>query len=87
MQQMVKWLGEQQRSAVKKVCWLIGKDFKRLGGTWKLTNEKSEKIGDQIWQKGVSVITDKEGKEHKVNFTLIFIQENGQWKILQDAYW
>lgn len=61
--------------------------FKQMGGTWKLSNLKSERIGDQIWQKGVSVITDKDGKEHKVSFTLIFIKENGLWKILQDAYW
>ncbi|MFZ1785616.1 MAG: nuclear transport factor 2 family protein [Ferruginibacter sp.] len=61
--------------------------FKRLGGTWKLSNIKTEKVGEQIWQKGISVITDKQGKINKVNFTLVFIQENGQWKILQDAYW
>lgn len=61
--------------------------FSSLGGTWKLVNEKTEKTGDLIWQKGVSVITDKNGKEHKVNFTLLFIWENGAWKILQDAYW
>lgn len=61
--------------------------FRRMGGTWKLSNEKSERTGDQIWQKGTSVITDKEGKEHQVNFTLILVQENGSWKILQDAYW
>jgi ketosteroid isomerase-like protein len=61
--------------------------FKDLGGTWKLTNEKTERIGDQIWQKGISVITDKNGREHKVRFTLIFIRESGVWKILQDAYW
>lgn len=63
------------------------KNLVSLGGTWKLTNEKTEKIGEQLWQKGVSVITDKEGKEHKVNFTLIFIREDGLWKILQDSYW
>lgn len=61
--------------------------FNRLGGSWKLTNSKAERIGDLIWQKGISVITDKDGREHKVSFTLIFIQENGSWKILQDAYW
>ena len=63
------------------------KELVALGGTWKLTNENTEKIGDQIWQKGTSVITDKEGRQHKVNFTLIFIREDGLWKILQDAYW
>jgi len=63
------------------------KNVVALGGTWKLTNEKTEKTGEQIWQKGVSVITDKSGKQHEVNFTLIFIREDGLWKILQDAYW
>ena len=63
------------------------KEVIALGGTWKLTNEVTEKIGEQIWQKGLSVITDKDGKQHKVNFTLIFIREDGLWKILQDAYW
>lgn len=61
--------------------------FSRMGGTWKLTNEKSEKTGDQIWMKGTSVITDKSGKQHRVSFTLIFIVEDGSWKILQDSYW
>jgi ketosteroid isomerase-like protein len=63
------------------------KDLVALGGTWKLTNEKTEVTDEQIWQKGTSVITDKQGRQHKVNFILIFIQENGEWKILQDAYW
>jgi hypothetical protein len=58
-----------------------------LGGTWKLSNTKTEKIGESIWQKGVSVITDKGGKQHKVNFTLVLIQEDGIWRILQDTYW
>lgn len=61
--------------------------FASMGGTWKLENEKTEKIGNLIWQKGISVITDKTGKEHKVHFTLLFIKEDGSWKILQDAYW
>jgi len=63
------------------------KELVKLGGTWKLTNEKTERIDNQVWQKGVSVITDKEGKEHKVDFTLVFIREDGLWKILQDTYW
>lgn len=63
------------------------KQVAALGGTWKLSNEKTERSGEQIWQKGVSVITDKNGKQHTVNFTLIIIKEDGQWKILQDAYW
>ena len=63
------------------------KSVVQLGGTWKLTNDKTEKIGEQIWQKGISVITDKNGKEHKVDFTLVFINEDGLRKILQDSYW
>ncbi len=63
------------------------KDLVSLGGTWKLTNESTEKIGEQLWQKGTSLITDKEGKQHQVSFTLIFVREDGLWKILQDAYW
>ena len=61
--------------------------FESLGGTWKLVSEKTERTGEQIWQKGVSIITDKNGKEHKVNFTLVIIKEDGIWKILQDSYW
>ncbi len=61
--------------------------FASLGGTRKLTNEKTEKTGEQIWVKGNSAITDSKGKLHKVNFTLILIQEDDTWKILQDAYW
>lgn len=82
-----KIVGRTTEVSGKEAMIAYWEDFKRLGGTWKLSNLKSERIGDQIWQKGVSVITDKDGKEHKVNFTLIFIQESGQWKILQDAYW
>ncbi|MFZ1527262.1 MAG: DUF4440 domain-containing protein [Ferruginibacter sp.] len=63
------------------------KGFERMGGTWKLTNEKSEKQGNLIWQKGVSVITDKQLKSYRVDFTLLWVEENGEWKILQDAYW
>jgi|GEM_PF-567808 len=63
------------------------KNLVALGGSWKLTNERTEKIGEQLWQKGVSIITDKEGRQHQVNFTLVFIREDGIWKILQDAYW
>jgi ketosteroid isomerase-like protein len=61
--------------------------FAGMAGTWKLINEKTEKTGEQIWQKGTSVIMDKMGKKHKVNFTLVFIYEEGKWKILQDSYW
>lgn len=63
------------------------KQLVALGGTWKLTNERTEKVGEQIWQKGKSVITDKNGNQHRVDFTLVFIREDGQWKILQDTYW
>lgn len=63
------------------------KSLTSLGGTWKLTNEKTEKVGEQVWQKGTSLIVDKDGRSHKVSFTLIFIKEDGVWKILQDAYW
>jgi len=58
-----------------------------LGGTWTLTKEDSESIGDAIWIKGGSVIKDKGGREHKVSFTLVLSRENGEWKIIQDAYW
>jgi len=63
------------------------KDICALGGTWTLSNEKTEKIGGAIWQKGVSVISAADGKKHSVSFTLVLIQERGAWKILQDAYW
>jgi ketosteroid isomerase-like protein len=61
--------------------------FAGLGGTWTLSHETAEQMGDLIWQKGKSVINDKNGKEHTVNFTLILTREQGEWKILQDAYW
>lgn len=63
------------------------KGFSSLGGSWSLVTEKAEHTGGQIWQKGVSVITDKDKRQHKVVFTLILVQQNGEWKILQDAYW
>lgn len=62
-------------------------DFSRLGGTWKLSNLETEKTGEQIWVKGLSTITDRRNKDHKVDFTLVLIQEKGAWRILQDAYW
>lgn len=62
-------------------------DFTRLGGTWKLSNLQTEKTGEQIWVKGLSTITDRVNKDHKVDFTLVLIREKGAWKILQDAYW
>ena len=82
-----KIVGRTTEISGRKEIVAYWEDFKRLGGIWKLSNLKSERMGDQIWQKGISVITDKEGKEHKVHFTLVFVQENGLWKILQDAYW
>ena len=82
-----KVVGRTTEISGKKEMIAYWEDFKRLGGTWKLSNDKTERNGNQIWQKGTSVITDKDGKQHKVSFTLIFIQEAGAWKILQDAYW
>lgn len=63
------------------------KSIVSMGGTWKLSNEKAEMIGNMVWQRGTSVITTKDGKQHKVDFTLIFIREDGLWKIIQDTYW
>lgn len=63
------------------------KSFSGMAGTWLLTTEKAEFINGVIWQRGTSIITDKNYKQHKVSFTLIVVQENGEWKILQDAYW
>jgi hypothetical protein len=64
------------------------KKFSRYGGKWALTNKKAELTNEHtIWQKGTSLIIDKNNKQHKVNFTLVIIKENNQWKILQDAYW
>ena len=82
-----KIMGSNTAISGKENIIAYWKNLVALGGTWKLTNEKTEKIGEQLWQKGLSVITDKEGKEHTVNFTLVFIREDGLWKILQDAYW
>lgn len=63
------------------------KSFSAMAGSWQLRTEKAEFTGNQIWHKGTSVITDKNNKQHKVNFTLILVQQQGEWKILQDAYW
>lgn len=63
------------------------KSFENLAGSWKLTNTSVEKIDNVIWQKGTSEIKDKKNRIHRVNFTLVFIQENNDWKILQDSYW
>lgn len=63
------------------------KSFSAMAGIWQLSTEKAEFTGNQVWHKGTSVITDKNNKQHKVSFTLILIQQNGEWKILQDAYW
>ncbi len=82
-----KVVGRTREINGRKEMIAYWESFKRLGGTWKLSNLRSERLGDQIWQKGTSVITDKEGRDHKVNFTLIFVLEDGIWKILQDAYW
>ena len=58
-----------------------------LGGNWKLQTEKIETIENSFWIKGTSTITDKNNKVHKVNFTLILVQEDNTWKIFQDTYW
>ncbi len=63
------------------------KNFSSMGGTWQLATEKAEFVDGIIWHRGTSVITDKNNKQHKVSFTLILIEQNGEWKILQDAYW
>lgn len=82
-----KVIGKNVEANGKESLVAYWKDLIKFGGTWKLINEKTEKTGDQIWTKGISVITDKDGRENKVNFTLVFIREDGLWKILQDAYW
>lgn len=61
--------------------------FSQVGGKWKLTTSNAEIINGQAWQKGISLITDKNGLEHKVSFTLLWGKEQGLWKILMDAYW
>lgn len=85
--QHAKVVGRNTEVSGQKEMIAYWENFRKLGGTWKLSNEKTERNGDQIWQKGTSVITVKEGMQHKVSFTLIFVQEAGVWKILQDAYW
>ena len=59
----------------------------KLGGNWKLNAEKITEHDKLIWVQGTSVITDLKNNIHKVNFTLILIQENNTWKIFQDTYW
>jgi ketosteroid isomerase-like protein len=63
------------------------RDFGTMAGSWQLSTEKAEFVNNQIWQKGTSIIIDKNNKQHKVVFTLIMVQENNEWKILQDTYW
>jgi ketosteroid isomerase-like protein len=82
-----KVVGKNVEISGKENMLKYWKDITAMGGSWKLTNDKTEKISDAIWQKGVSLIVDKDGKQHQVSFTLVLIQENGLWKILQDAYW
>ena len=82
-----KVIGKGVEISGREAMLTYWKDICTLGGTWKLSNEKTEKIGDAIWQRGVSVITAKDGSQHKVSFTLVLIREGGEWKILQDAYW
>ena len=59
----------------------------KLGGIWNLKSEYIKKNDNMIWVKGTSTITDLKNIEHKVNFTLILIQEDNTWKIFQDTYW
>ncbi|MBP9739891.1 MAG: nuclear transport factor 2 family protein [Chitinophagaceae bacterium] len=63
------------------------KSFSNLGGSWQLIADKVEKIGEQFWVKGKSIITDKNKKKHQVSFTLILVKENENVKIVQDTYW
>ncbi len=82
-----KIIGKAEEINGKQAIAAYWKGFASLGGTWKLTNLETEQSGNLLWQKGISVITDKNNVQHKVNFTLILVQENNEWKILQDAYW
>jgi hypothetical protein len=82
-----KIIGKTEEINGKQAIIGYWKGFASLGGTWKLTNLETEQSGNLIWQKGISVISDKNNIQHKVNFTLILVQENNEWKILQDAYW
>ena len=82
-----KIIGKSEQINGKQAIVEYWKGFASLGGTWKLTNLEAEQSGNLLWQKGNSVITDKNNIQHKVNFTLILVQENNEWKILQDAYW
>ena len=82
-----KVIGKGVEISGREALIIYWKDICALGGTWTLSNEKTEKIGGAIWQKGVSVISARDGKKHSVSFTLVLVQEGGAWKILQDAYW
>ena len=82
-----KVIGKGVEVSGREALLTYWKNICALGGTWKLSNDRTEKIGAAIWQKGVSVISAKDGKKHSVSFTLVLIQEDGAWKILQDAYW
>lgn len=82
-----KIIGKNEEVSGRQNIIAYWKGFASLGGTWKLTNLKAEQVGNLVWQKGVSEITDKNKRIHKVSFTLILVQENNEWKILQDAYW
>ena len=81
-----KVIGKNVEISGKENMLNYWKSITALGGTWKLTNERTEMSGEHIWQKGVSVITDKAGKRHTVSFTLVLIKEDGLWKIIQDTY-
>lgn len=82
-----KVVGKNVEVSGQKELITYWKSFASMAGKWKLETEKAEFVNNQIWQKGTSIITDKNNKQHKVVFTLIIVQENNEWKILQDAYW
>jgi len=82
-----KIIGKNEAISGRQNIIKYWKGFASLGGTWKLSNLEAEQVGNLVWQKGVSEIADKNKRIHKVSFTLILVQENNEWKILQDAYW
>ena len=56
---------------------------------WKLENLSITEYGNVAVQQGVSHLTHMyQGKEHTsvVRFTLVWVQEDGQWKINVDHY-
>ena len=83
-----KIIGKNEEVSDRQAIINYWKGFASLGGTWKLSNLEAEQVGNNIiWQKGISEITDKDNRKHKVSFTLVLTREANEWKILQDAYW